>query len=331
MNKTISFLQNYGVVLAFAILVVVNLVFRGPSFLAVDNLRNIISQGSFVGIIAIGMTLVIISGGIDLAVGSLVVLSAAAGMLFLNKLSGGAATSAIMQAGIVSILVGTCAGFLNGVIIAYARVAPFIVTLAGLAAYRSIALVLGDGGEIRSLVPSFQDVGFGGVGIPFAKTNTGEPVVLYWSAILFFALAILAHLLLTKTKFGRYVIAVGANEAAARYSAISIPKIKIAVYTILGSLVGLSSFFLAARMNSVGTGSVGLFYELDAIASVVIGGTSLRGGKGRIWGTVIGVILLTLISNMLTAFRVDTDWQGTVRGLVILVAVLMQGGAKETR
>ena len=125
------------------------------------------------------------------------------------------------------------------------------------------------------------------------------------------------------------MIAVGANQRVAEYSAINVQTVKLAVYTILGGLVGLASVLVGARMNSVGTGSVGLYYELDAIAAVVIGGTSLRGGKGRIWGTVVGVLLLTLIANMLTAFSIDTNWQGLVRGIVILAAVLIQRGRKD--
>jgi ribose transport system permease protein len=115
----------------------------------------------------------------------------------------------------------------------------------------------------------------------------------------------------------------------AEYSAINVQTVKLAVYAILGALVGLAAMLVGARMNSVGTGSVGLYYELDAIAAVVIGGTSLRGGKGRIWGTVVGVLLLTLIANMLTAFNIDTNWQGLVRGIVILAAVLIQRGRKD--
>jgi ribose transport system permease protein len=225
--------------------------------------------------------------------------------------------------------VGTLAGVVNGFIIAYGRVAAFIVTLAGLTGFRSIALVLGEGGEIRSQVSRLQDFGFGGVAIPFAKDASGGPVLFYWSALIFILVALLAGFVLNRTRFGRYIVAVGANRRAAEFSAINTQTVQVAVYTILGGLVGLASVMVGARMNSVGTGSVGLYYELDAIAAVVIGGTSLRGGKGRIWGTVVGVLLLTLISNMITARGIDTNWQGLVRGIVILVAVLLQRGRKE--
>jgi ribose transport system permease protein len=330
MKLSSRFFQDYGVLVAFGVLLLVNIVTRGDTFLSPENLRNLVSQNAYVGLIAIGMTFVIIAGGIDLSVGSLVAMSGAAAVLVLNRLAGGGgdANVAMLGAAAVAVGVGALTGVLNGVAVAYGRVAPFVVTLAGLAGFRSLALVMGEGGEIRSSVPKFQDFGFGGVPIPFVRTATGGPVLLYWAAILFFLVAFLAGFLLNNTKFGRYVIAVGANERAAHYSAINVQAVKVWTYTLLGALVGLAAFLLAGRMNSVGTGSVGLFYELDAIAAVVIGGTSLRGGKGRIWGTVVGVLLLTLISNMMTAYRIDTDWQGLVRGAVILVAVLLQRSSK---
>ena len=136
-------------------------------------------------------------------------------------------------------------------------------------------------------------------------------------------------LVLNRTRFGRYVIAVGANRKAAEYSGINTQTVRLSVFALLGICVGIAAVLVGARMNSVGTGSVGLYYELDAIAAVVIGGTSLSGGKGRVWGTVVGILLLTLITNMITANNIDTNWQGLVRGAVILIAVLIQRGRKE--
>jgi ribose transport system permease protein len=326
--KRTNIFQEYGVLIAFGVLFGISIITRGASFLQFENLRNIVSQSAFVGMIAVGMTLVIISAGIDLSVGSLVAFCGALCVLTLNKMGTSGDTVAIMSALGASVLVGFASGLVNGLIIAYGRVAPFIVTLAGLAGFRSLALVLGHGGEIRSTVPAIQNVGFGGLPIPGAHLRNGDPVTLYWSAIAFVIVAVIAGFVLTRTRFGRYVIAVGANEKAARYSAINTESVKIAVYTIVGALSGLAAFFNVARFNSVGTGSAGNFYELDAIAAVVIGGTSLSGGKGRIWGTVVGVILMTLISNMMTAYRVDTNWQGLVSGMVILIAVLLQRGSK---
>ena len=324
-------LQEYGVLVAFVLLFAVNAT-RGESFLQAENLRNLMSQNAYVGMIAVGMTFVIMAAGIDLSVGSLVAFCGAVCVLALNKqiAMDSAPNIAIALAALASIGVGLASGLTNGLLIAYGRVAPFVVTLAGLAGYRSLALVLGQGGEIRSTTTVFADFGFGGLPIPGLTTQRGEPLLLTWSLMAFFAVALGASFLLNKTRFGRYVIAVGANERAARYSAINTQAVKVAAYTLLGGLVGLAAWLNAARMNSVGTGSVGSFYELDAIAAVVIGGTSLRGGKGRIWGTVVGVVLLTLITNMMTAYRIDTNWQGLVKGAVILVAVLLQRGSKGT-
>jgi ribose transport system permease protein len=326
--RRVNFFQEYGVLLAFGVLLLINIVTRGQSFLLFENLRNIIGQSAVVGMIAIGMTFVIISAGIDLSVGSLAALCGALAVLVLNKFGPSGDTVAILLCLVAAILIGTAAGLLNGILIAYGRVAPFVVTLAGLAGFRSLAVVLGKGGEIRSTVPAIDAIGFGGIPIPGARLTNGDPVKLYWSAVAFVLVALAAGFVLNRTRFGRYVVAVGANEKAARYSAINTSTVKLAVYALTGGLCGLAAFFNLARMNSVGTGTVGTFYELDAIAAVVIGGTSLNGGRGRIWGTVVGIILMTLISNMMTAYRVDTNWQGLVSGLVILVAVLLQRGSK---
>ena len=329
--KKSNLLAEYGALVALILLFVINVATRGGNFLQIENLRNLVSQNAAVGVIAVGMTLVIIAGGIDLSVGSLTAMCGAVSILVINKFaaSGMNPNLAIMLASLGAIVIGALAGLFNGIVVAYGRVAAFVVTLGGLAGFRSIALVLGNGGEIRSQSPALQDFGFGGMAIPFAKDAGGGPVLFYWSAIVFVAIALIGGFLLNRTRFGRYIIAVGANPRASEYSAINIQTVRLAVYTLLGALVGLASVLVAARMNSVGTGSVGLYYELDAIAAVVIGGTSLRGGKGRIWGTVVGVLLLTLISNMITAYHIDTNWQGLVRGIVILVAVLIQRGKKE--
>jgi ribose transport system permease protein len=324
--KRAGFFQEYGVLVAFVLLFAVAAIRFPDSFLHADNLRNLLSQNAYVGIIAIGMTFVIISGGIDLSVGSLVALCGAAAVLSVNKVGdSGPFLVAALAAGLAS---GAIAGFANGAIVAFGRVAPFVVTLAGLAGFRSIALVLGQGGEIRSQVKAFGDFGYDGIPIPGLVNLGGKPVVLYWSTLSFLAVALLGGFLLNKTRYGRHVIAVGANEKAARYSGIDTRWVKVWTYTLLGALVGLAAFFNSARMNSVGTGSVGLYYELDAIAAVVIGGTSLAGGKGRIWGTVVGVLLLTLIGMLLNLYKVDPNWQGAVRGAVILVAVLLQRSTK---
>lgn len=322
-------LTDYGALIAFLVLLAVNVATRGMTFLQIDNLRNLVSQSATEGVIAIGMTFVIIAGGIDLSVGSMTAMCGAVVILAVNKFASMPPTEAILLAALASIMVGLLAGIFNGAVTAYGRVASFVVTLGGLAAFRSIALVLGQGGEIRSQVPALGDFGLGGIAIPFAKATGGGPVLFYWSAIIFLVLAVLAGFVLNRTRFGRYVIAVGANRRAAEYSGIDTRVVRLAVFAILGACVGVAALLDGARENSIGTGSAGLYYELDAIAAVVIGGTSLRGGRGHIWGAVVGMLLLTLISNMITAYHIDTNWQGLVRGAVILIAVLIQRGKKD--
>jgi len=326
-----KFLSEYGALIALVLLFLFNAATKGSTFLQVENLRNLVSQNAAVGIIAIGMTLVIIAGGIDLSVGSLSALCGAIAILVVNKMaSGGSGPVVVIGVAIlVSLLAGLAVGMVNGVVVAYGRVAPFVVTLAGMAGFRSLALVLGDGGEIRSSFQDYQVLGLGGLPIPFFKDAQGHPITLYWSAIVFFIAAIAAGILLNRTRFGRYVVAVGANRRAATYSGIDTRLVTLAVYGLLGACVGIASLLVSSRMNSVGTGSVGNYYELDAIAAVVIGGTSLSGGKGRIWGTVVGVLLLTLIGYMITAYQINSNWQGLVKGAVILIAVLIQRGRNE--
>lgn len=325
----VRILSNYGALLAFGLLFLINAVTRQGNFLQIENLRNLLSQNADVGVIAIGMTLVIVAGGIDLSVGSMTAMCGAVAILSINKFAGMGPGAAIAIAAGCSILSGLAAGLFNGVVIAYGRVAAFVVTLGGLAAFRSVALVLGGGGEIRSQVPAFQDLGFGGIPLPFTRDAGGHPVVLYWSAVIFLLVAASAALVLNRTTFGRHVLAVGGNPKASLYSGVKVTRVRVAVYAIVGACVGLAAVLMSAQMNSVGSGDAGLYYELDAIAAVVIGGTSLSGGRGRVWGTVYGILLLTLISNMITAYHIDTNWQGLVRGAVILIAVLIQRGKKE--
>jgi ribose transport system permease protein len=218
-------------------------------------------------------------------------------------------------------------GLVNGLITAYGRIAPFIVTLAGLAGYRSIILAIADGGEIRSSsMEAFPALARGGIVIPGVTDGVGRPLLVTWGIIAFVIVALLAGFLLNRTSLGRQIVAVGANETAARYSAVATNRIKVATYALLGVTTGLAAIFNSSRFNAVSSAQSGLYFELDAIAAVVIGGTAMTGGRGRIWGTVAGVLILAIITNMLTTSNVSTYWQGLVKGLIILVAVLIQRG-----
>lgn len=281
-----------------------------PYFLQYRNILNILRQVSYTGIIALGVTFVIISGGIDLSVGSMTAFTGGILILTLNTFPTG--WGGIAAAAAAGLLVGTAAGAVNGLIVTKGRIAPFIATLGTMSIFRSLTLYIGNAGEFRSANRIYPELGAGiFLTIPI-------PV---W---VFLGLAALLHVLLTNTAFGRYVCAVGANEKVARYSAIKVNLVKFLSYAITGFTVGISAVLISSRLNSVSSSNTGTFYELDAIAAVVIGGTSMSGGSGTVWGTVIGAVILGIINNMLNMLGVSPYLQGTVKGLVIIAAVLMQ-------
>jgi ribose transport system permease protein len=207
---------------------------------------------------------------------------------------------------------GILCGFANGLLITKGRIAPFIVTLGTMALFRSLSLYMADAGEFRSVSAMFGNVG--------SATVLRVPV----PVLVMVALAALLSFVFRRTRYGRYVRAVGSNARVARYSAIDVDRTRLASYALNGLMVGVSTVLVAMRFNSVGTSTVGLNYELDAIAAVIIGGTAMAGGRGTIWGTVVGAITLGVINNMLNMVGISTYLQGTVKGLVIIGAVFIQ-------
>ncbi len=301
------------------------------AFISPENLINILRQWSFVGIIAIGMTFVIITGGIDLSVGSLLAFVGGLGILTLNALLANDVSEwlAVVVAGVVIIGSGTLAGLLNGLLIAKGRLAPFIATLGGLAAYRALAQTLADGGEFRSQSFNlFPLLGSGGIPVPFTNVAPNAPLpvplTIPWPVVIFLIMAAAASIVLNRTRFGRYALATGSNERAAVYSAINVDRIKLATYSLVGACTGVAALLLASRMNSISSGQTGGLTELDAIAAVVIGGTRMSGGSGSIGGTVLGVLILGVAGNMLNMLGVNPYLQGLVKGLIIIAAVLVQ-------
>lgn len=332
MSKVGPFFQKYGVLVALVVLVVFNAIWQPDLFLKPENLRNLLNQNASVGIVAVGMTLVIIGGGIDLSVGSLMGVAAAFGVKAMNDAitHGQSEAPAVGIAFLVCIGASLIGGAINGLAITWGRVTPFIATLGGLVAYRSLSLVLADGGEIRSLSPNvLPTLAQKGLPLPFATNAQGQPLELNWPIFLFIGVAIAGGLLLNKTVLGRNIIAVGASEQAAYLAGINTKRVQWATYVIIGLCAGLAGFAAAARGNSVASAQLGLYYELDAIAAVAIGGTSMAGGQGRVWGTVIGVLILGIISNMLVTSSISLYWQGFVKGAIILLAVLIQRGQSE--
>jgi ribose transport system permease protein len=211
-----------------------------------------------------------------------------------------------------ALLCGAAAGLLNGLVTVKGRIAPFIVTLGTMSIYRSLALYIAGAGEFRAEHEAYHEIG------------TGYALGLPVPALVFLALAVVFHVILNNTRYGRYVLAVGASEEVARYSAIRVNLVKCVTYVIAGVSVGVTAVLVSSRLNSISSSSDGIMYELDAIAAVVIGGTSMSGGKASIAGTMIGAIILGIINNMLVMMEVSPYLQGTVKGAVIIIAVLLQ-------
>ena len=293
-------------VFALAVLVIFGAI-ASDAFFTSANIFNVLRQVSIVGIIALGMTFVIISGGIDLSVGSVLAVS---GVIILISQNYG---MPIPVSIIFGCFTGTAIGLVNGFVIANAKLAPFIATLATMTIARSMVIFLSDGSSIiGNASSSYTLIGSAKVGpIPI-------PV------IIFSVLVILSYLLLNRTKYGRYVFAIGGNETTALYSGINVARIKIATYALLGFLVSVSAIIETSRLASISSSSSGMYYEMDAIAAVIIGGTSLSGGKGKVFGTVVGVIILGIIGNLMNLMNISPYLNGAVKGSIILIAVLVQ-------
>lgn len=299
-----KYLSLYGLYFAFALLIIV-MAILSPAFLKPTNIFNILRQTSINGIIAIGMTLVILTGGIDLSVGSILALSAVVATSFAHP-----GEHSIVMSISMGLLVGLTCGFINGFIIAWNKIAPFIVTLAMMTIARSMALVYTDGRPVIELSDSYNSIGSSYVwGVPI-------PVII-------FILIVLAGAFMLKyTKFGRHIYATGGNETAAKISGVNTKRVIIWVYSLTGLLSGLAGIVLSARVMSASP-ATGQGYELDAIAAVVIGGTKLTGGVGTITGTIIGALIIGVMNNGLDLLNISSYWQLFVKGIIILLAVIL--------
>ncbi|MCL1836877.1 MAG: ABC transporter permease [Treponema sp.] len=282
-----------------------------PTFIKPGNLLMVLRQVSYTGIIALGMTLIIISGSIDLSVGSMTAFVGGVAVFLLQKFPSDSLLGVFVTL-LFALVFGTACGFVNGFMVTKGRIAPFIATLGTMAIFRSLILYFSKAANIVS--PNTEFIKFG----PASILGVSLPV---W---IFLILAAVMHLLLNNTRFGRYICAVGANEQVARYSAINVQLIKLIPYAITGFTVAVSSMLWGSRLNGIQPSQVGQGYELEAIAAVVIGGTSMNGGKGTIIGTVLGAVMLGMINNMLVLGGVSSFLQEAARGLVIIVAVLLQ-------
>jgi ribose transport system permease protein len=317
-------LEKYGSLLALGALFLLAAVIGRPYFLQIENLVNVMRQASYTGIIALGMTFVIISGGIDLSVGAMAAFAASCGVLFMNwtlQNTGGNETVAILGGIGVMLAIGFLAGALNGILITLGKIVPFIVTLGTMSIFRYVSLQMANAGEFASQSQAFGNFGMSklfSINIGVGALSLPAPVATL------FVIATVLSFVLNNTRYGRYLCAVGSNARVAQYSAVRVGSVRFWAYTINGLTVAASAILLAARFNTVSTPNFGLGFELDAIAAVIIGGTAMAGGRGSVWGTVVGVFMLQIIQNMLNMAGLSPYLQGVVKGVVIITSVYIQ-------
>lgn len=292
-----------GLVLLIAVVSILN-----PSFLSPKNVMNILRQTSVNAVIAAGMTFVILTGGIDLSVGSILGISGAVCASLLVSGQG------LIIAVIAALAVGAVVGFLNGFIISKGKLQPFIATLATMTLLKGLTLVYTNGNPIT--------LGSNELAMSFGKIGGGMIFGIPTPAIIMILVFIICYYILHNTRMGRYTYALGSNEEATKLSGLNTDKIKIWVYTISGILASVAGIIITSRLYSAQP-TAGSGYELDAIAAVVLGGTSLNGGKGKITGTIIGALIIGVLSNALNILDVSSYYQTMVKGAVILLAVLL--------
>lgn len=303
-------IKDHSLGMAFIALFIIATIVGWPNFLKIRNLTNILRQISYTGIISLGMTFVIISGGIDLSVGSMAAFVGGISIFFLN-LFGANSTLALVLTFIFALILGSACGALNGVMVAKFRMAPFIVTLGTMSIFRSLIQYFSNAGTILSVNMAYAKLG--------SSIFLGLPIPVWCFIIIGVAL----HIILNYTRFGRYLCATGANEQVARYSAINVSLIQFIPYVITGFTVGVTAIMWSSRLNCINPSDCA-GYEMDAIAAAVIGGTLMSGGKGSIIGTMMGAVMLGIINNMLVMGGISAFLQQAVKGFVIIVAVLLQ-------
>lgn len=286
------------------LIIIVTFSFLSPVFFTLPNLLNILQQSSINAIIALGMTLVIISGGIDLSVGPAAALSAVLGATMM------VAGAPVLLAVLATLGIGALCGVFSGTLVAYAGLQPFIVTLGGLSLFRAIALIFTDGNPIFGIPVEFRSVINGLVfGIPM-------PIIIV------VAIALILWVIMNKTPLGEYILAVGGNEEAARVAGVPVKRTKVTVYVLSGVLASLAALILIGRLGAAEP-TLGNLWELDAIAAAAIGGASLMGGKGSVLGTIIGAIILGALRNGLTLMNIQAFYQLLATGLIIIIAMLI--------
>ena len=315
-NHWLVRVQALGPVIGLVLLCIAGTVLNGD-FATLDNAMNVLTRTAFIGIIAVGMCFVIVSGGIDLSVGSMAALIAGCEIMFMNSM--GPRLSSPVQTVVLgmglAIVLGALFGLAHGLLITKGRIEPFIVTLGTLGIFRAYLTYFSNGGAL-TLDNDLSDV----YSPVYYASLLGIPVPVW----IFLLVALVGGVILNRTAFGRYVQAIGSNEQVARYAAVDVDRIKILTYVLLGVCVGIATLLYVPRLGSA-TPTTGLLWELEAIASVIVGGTALKGGAGSIMGTVIGAILLSVISNILNLTSIISVYlNAAVQGFVIIVVAFSQ-------
>lgn len=313
-------LKTVGPLVALALLVLLGISLN-ENFLTYSNVTNVLARSSFIGIIAIGATFVITAGGLDLSVGSMAAVIAGVMIIVMNALipSLGIGWGVIFGGMAAGLAIGATAGVGNGLMITRGRIEAFIVTLGTMGIFRSLVTFLANGGTLSlnfEVADVYRPVYYGGVfGVP-------------WPIIVFAVVAIGGEIVMRRTAFGRYCAAIGSNEQVARYSSINVDNVRFLTYVLQGILVSVAVLLYVPRLGSASS-TTGVLWELEAIAAVIIGGTMLKGGYGRIWGTVVGVVILGLIGNILNLQSFISPYlNGAFQGVIIILAVLLQRGRR---
>lgn len=302
-QKIKLFLQReMGALIALLVLCIV-MTIGSPYFLSLSNMMNILRQSSLIGIVAAGMTMILITGGIDLSVGSILSFASCVGTGMIVYYGFNVWASVFG-----GLMFGSLLGYINGILIAKVKLRPFIVTFAMMGILRGLTFISMDEAQINKLPEKFKIIGNGMIG--FIPVPVIIMVVIY----------VFAYFFLYKTNIGRFIYAIGDNEEAALFSGIKVSKYKIIVYTLTGFLSALAGLILAARLD-VASAVAGDGFELDVIAAVFIGGTSFKGGRGKLFGSFIGAMIMGIVKNGLNLFLVSSHWQRVILGIIIIVAV----------
>ena len=304
--------SEYSFVLSFVLLVIIAAIVN-HNFFSWANISNIFIQSCTIGLIALGMSMVISAGQIDISVGSQVAFIGGFGVLVLNE------TGSVLVMLLFCAATGIIVGLINGLLVTKGRMPSIIATLATMAGLRSIINHFGSGGPFtvnRDLYDQFREIAAGGVNLFGLKIP--------YFMIIFIAATIIFDVVMKRTRLGKHIYAVGSNEVSARLSGVNVDRVKTATFVITGLMCGIAALLYASRTTAVAASNAAVGFELDAIAAVAIGGTAMTGGRGKIFGTFLGVLMFSIIRNILTAADVSTFLTGAISAAIIIIAVLLQ-------